>query len=98
MSRIDIMLFGAMASSIVAILFVVILAIPTYVILNTYKKQSIKWYVLLGFVTGPLFVFVTKPFGNDPLLVKLSQSLFCGVIGILGAMVFWWFVVKNKSA
>jgi len=98
MPRTDIMLFGILVSSIVAVAFVVIFAIPTYVILNKYKKQSIKWYLLAGFVTGPIYVFITQPFGNDLFLIKITQSVYCGVIGMLGAVVFWWFVVRNKRA
>jgi len=98
MSRMDVMLFGIMGASLVAVIFVTIWALPAYVILNKYKKQTIQWYVLAGFVTGPTYVFLTKPFGNDPFLVKITQSLLCGVIGVLGAVVFWWFVVRKQSA
>ena len=97
MPRFEIMQIGALASAIVALAFVIFWGIPSHLIFLKLKINTIKWYALSGFLAGPLFVFITKPFGDDPFFGKLIQSAYCGVIGLLGAIVFWWFVVKNNS-
>jgi len=87
----------AMVSPIVLTLFFTIWALPIHLILNTKNKNNMAWYVLIGFLPGPIFITAFKPFGNDALQYLISQSLYCGVIGIIGAVYFWYFMVQKNA-
>ena len=97
MSRTDIMLIGIPVSAVVAVVFIVLWGLPTHAFLVKIKHNFLKWYAFSGFLTGPLFVFIAKPFGDDPFLHKLFQSIYCGLIGAFGATVFWWFIAKQNK-
>ncbi len=74
--------------------------LPIYLVLTKFKKTKVWWYMLAGFIPAPVFVFMFKPLGDDPLRDLISQSVYFGVIGAAGAIIFWFYVVKmlhNKS-
>ena len=70
--------------------------LPVHFALSAAGQQSVWWYASAGFVPAPLAVFAFKPFGADPLPTLISQSLYFGMFGVTGALVFWWLVVKLR--
>ena len=87
----------AMVSPIVLTLFFIIWALPIHLILNSKNQKNMAWYALAGFLPGPIFISAFKPFGNDSLQYLISQSLYCGFIGIIGAIYFWYFMVQKNA-
>ena len=86
-------LFTAYVASIVAVVAVVVLALPLHTVLSRLNKTSALWYVLAGAITGPFFVLVFKPFGNDLAKDLVVQTFICGSLGAMSAIVFWFFAV-----
>lgn len=94
-------LFSAYASgivsSLVAIAFVLFWGLPIHFALTKYKKTGFWWYLIAGFLAGPIFLFATSLSGNDTLNYLIIQSALCGALGAIGAIVFWFYVVKSAS-
>jgi len=97
----DLTLFFAnaagVASSIVALAFVLFWGLPIHLVLAKYQKTAFWWYTIAGFLPGPLFIFALKPFGSDAPKNLIIQSSYCGVVGAIGAVLFWFYVVKRAS-
>ena len=88
---------AAIVSPIVIATAFLVWGLPAYLVLNKLNKSSPSWYALAGFVPGPIFIAHFKPFGNDALQYLLYQSVFCGVIGALGAVIFWYGMVRKNA-
>lgn len=87
----------AIVSPIVATVCLVVWGLPVHFILSKYKMKEFWWYVIAGFIPAPIFVFVTKPLGADITIHLLMQSIYFGVFGCIGALIFWFYVVKKAS-
>jgi hypothetical protein len=88
---------AAIVSPVIIIAAFLLWGLPVHLLLIKYRKSSFGWYVLAGFLPGPIFIGFFKPFGNDPFQYLLNQSLFCGVIGIIGAALFWYSMVRKNA-
>ena len=88
---------AAVGSPLVIVAVYILWGIPIHVVLRKYRKSSIVWYVIAGFLPGPIFIAFFKPFGNDALQYLFYQSLLCGVIGVIGAALFWYNMVRENA-
>ena len=97
----DLAFFSAYASGIVssfiALAFVLFWGLPIHIALSKYRKTAWAWYMIAGFLPGPLFIFILEPFGSDSFQYLIIQSALCGILGVIGASVFWFYVVKRAS-
>ena len=84
--------------AIVTAIALLLWGLPLHFALSKAKIRSGFAYALAGFIAGPLYVFVFKPFGLDPLASLLRQSLICGVSGVTSALVFWVVVVRPNQS
>jgi len=90
----------AVMSPMVAGAFLVVWGWPVHFALSKYERTEVWWYLAAGFIPAPFFVFVFKPFGHDEFIDMVFQSLYLGAIAVVGAAIFWFYVVKmphNKS-
>ena len=91
--------FGAtIASSTVTTVALIFYGIPIHLLLVKLNKTKLVFYMIYGFIPGPFFVFIFKPFGFDEYKYLALQSFFCGTIGIIGASVFWCFALNKKRS
>ena len=87
----------AMVAPLVSGVFFLIWGVPIHFVLLKFNRAGVWWYAAAGFLPAIVFVFGFKPMGNDPIMALLYQSAYLGVIGAIGAIVFWFYVIKNDS-
>lgn len=91
--------FGAtIASSTVATIVLIFYGVPVHLLLVKLNNTKLALYMIYGFIPGPFFVFIFKPFGFDEHKYLVLQSLFCGAVGVIGASVFWFFSLNKKRS
>jgi len=84
-------------AALVSLIVLVIWVIPVHLVLTKKGRYSFVWYALPAILPGFIFVFVFKPFGNDPFFGLLSQALFCSFVGLAAGGVFWFFAVYRPQ-
>ncbi len=73
------------------------LGLPVFLLLERFGLRRWSHYVLPSMIPGPLFIFLFKPFGNDPLGYLLQQTAICMALGAVAAATFWWFAVRPRA-
>ena len=86
-------LVTASVSTIVASIGLLVWGLPIHIMLSRLNRDAWGWYALAGFIPAPVMVYL---FRNDAAF-PVFQSLYFGVFGIAGALVFWFYVVKPES-
>ncbi len=86
-------LLTASVAAIVAIVVIVVWTLPLHYVLKKLERQAFHWYMLAAVVPSVIFIYGFKPFGQDSAVVLMKQALFCSVIGLIGAAVFWYMAV-----
>ncbi|MBU6955056.1 hypothetical protein [Hahella sp. HN01] len=84
-------------ATLVALVVLVIWAIPGHLLLNKLKKDKLIWYIAPALLPGFVFVYWLKPFGQDAEPSLLIQALFCSFVGAVSAVVFWYFAVYRPG-
>lgn len=87
----------ASVAAIVALIVVVVWAIPVHFLLRRYGFSNIAWYVVAAIIPSFTFIYWLKPFGNDKPMELITQALFCSLAGGLGSVVFWYLVVYRQQ-
>ena len=95
-SNILLPLFISSIAAIVALVVVLIWAIPVHLLLKRINQERVAWYILAAVVPSFFYIYVFKPFGNDLQIHLLLQALFCSFVGSLGAVAFWYIVVYRQ--
>ena len=80
-------------AAVVSIIALVFIALPLHYALARAEKVSIGWYTVPGMLIGLVFVITLKPFGQDSASWLAVQSLVCGLLGAIGAAIFWLIAV-----
>jgi len=92
-SGITISLLTASLAAIVAMVVVVVWALPLHYVLKKLNRQEFHWYLLAAVVPSVIFIYGFKPFGQDSSVDLMKQALFCSGCGLIGAAVFWYMAV-----
>lgn len=82
-------------AAVVSLISLVFIALPLHYALTRAGKIGIGWYTVPGMLIGPVFVLALKPFGDDPTSWLIVQSLVCGLLGAIGAAIFWFIAVRQ---
>lgn len=93
---IGISLMIASVAVIVALIVMVVWAIPVHLLLQKYSRSNVAWYIFSAVIPSFAFVYIFKPFGHDTNLDMLRQALFCSFAGGLGAIAFWFITVYRQ--
>ena len=96
-SGLGIPFFIASIAAVVAIIVVIVWAIPMHFLLRHFEKSNITWYLLCAIIPAFIFVYGFKPFGNDMNADLLSQAFLCAVFGCLSALPFWYVAVYREA-
>jgi len=88
-------LVTAMVAPIVSGIVVLFWGLPVYTVLTMAGRNEIRWYAMAGFIPAPVLVFAIEPLGADGVFYLVAQSLYFGMIGVVGAAFFWFFVVHQ---
>ena len=86
----------ASVAAIVALIVVVVWAIPIHLLLQKYNRSNLAWYIFSAVIPSFAFIYIFKPFGHDTNIYLLGQALFCSFSGGLGAVAFWYIVVYRQ--
>lgn len=87
----------ASVAAVVALVAVVVWALPLHFVLLKLHRQNLAWYVLGALLPSVFFVYALKPFGLDSAEDLLQQALFCSLCGAVAAGVFWYIAVYRVS-
>ncbi|MDX1537121.1 hypothetical protein [Arsukibacterium sp.] len=85
----------AAVAATVSIIALIVVALPLHYALSRTGKVGAVWYVVPGILVGAGFVPGLKPFGQDAVSGLILQSLWCGLLGAIGAATFWFFAVRR---
>jgi len=66
----------AFFASTVALIVVVVWAIPVHLLLQKYGCSNVLWYIFAAIVPSFTFIYWLKPFGNDKQIDLLGQHCF----------------------
>lgn len=86
----------ASVAAIVALIVVVVWAIPVHLLLQKYSRSNVAWYIFSAVIPSFAFIYIFNPFGHDTNLDMLRQALFCSFGGGLGAIAFWFIAVFQQ--
>lgn len=79
--------------------FVVVLwGVPSHLVFIYFRVKAVWLYLASGFLGGPLFLILVRPFGVDPVETLLRQIAFLGGFGLLASFVFWYVAVKGDDS
>ncbi len=80
----------ASVAALVALVAVVVWALPLHFVLKKLNRQNLVWYVFGSIVPSVTFIYAFKPFGEDSNIDLMKQAFFCSVCGVIAAAVFWY--------
>ena len=86
----------AFVAAVVALIIMIVWAIPVHMLLQKYNQSNVAWYILAAVIPSFAFIYIFKPFGHDTNLDMLKQALFCSFAGGLGAIGFWFITVYRQ--
>jgi len=89
--QVSLMMSGVAA--LVSLVITMFWALPFHLLFKRRNKNSYVWYILIAVVPSVGFIYILKPFGHDTALTLFFQALFCSFVGVVAAMVFWYFAV-----
>ena len=84
------------AASILALIVMAIWVIPAHLILKHFGRTQVTWYVFTVLVPTFSVVYGFKPFRRDSAIDLLMQASFCGFVGTLGVITFWYILVYRN--
>ncbi|MBG9990968.1 hypothetical protein [Pseudoalteromonas sp. NZS37] len=93
---IRISLLIASVAAIVALIVVMVWALPVHFALKKLNHQGFFWYLLASVVPCVVFIYAFKPFGQDSNIDLIKQTLFCSFCGCIGAGIFWYMAVYRQ--
>lgn len=91
-------LFISGVAALVSLIVVLFWAIPVHLLLGRIKQNYLGWYIVAAVLPSFAFIFILKPFGQDPGMVLMQQALFCSFAGSIGAVGFWYFAVYRQRS
>ena len=86
---------SATATLLAAIIFM-IWGLPIYYLFKRAKINSVSMYSIAGFIPGFILVLFFEPFGEENLTNLMLQSTYCGVIGSIAAISFYYLIAKLR--
>lgn len=86
----------AFFAAMVALIIVVVWAIPIHLLLQKLGYSNIAWYIVAAIIPSFAFIYGLKPFGNDKQIELLGQAFFCSLAGGLSSVAFWYILVYRQ--
>jgi hypothetical protein len=80
-------------AAFVSLIITLCWALPIHLYLKKHNKVSLGWYTLIAIIPSLGIIYILKPFGDDSAADLFIQALFCSLVGVVAATVFWYFAV-----
>lgn len=80
-------------AAFVSLIVTICWSLPIHLYLKKHNKVSLGWYALIAVIPSLGFIYLLKPFGEDSASDLFTQALFCTSVGVVAAVVFWYFAV-----